>query len=150
MSGRVQPMEIQMSDVMPAVYREIVKESDRGPYTAARFGVRFLWLESYVFDSAASLSNDYEGGLWEFYVLSNGGFYMAPRCECTFHVACANGFAGELSADAFGLVASLYAFSLLSFSADQEFAAQSAEQYHALRDYAAQHPEATNVWRATD
>lgn len=138
-----------MSSIAP-VYREPVKESERGPFTAARFGVRFLWLESYVYDSAASLSAQYSGGLWEFYVLSNGGFYLAPRCEGRFHVVCANGYEGELSADAFGIAACLYAFSLLSFSADPEAAAVFALHYHALRDYAHQHAECASIWKACD
>lgn len=135
---------------MTAIYREPVKESERGPYTAAQFGVRFRWLESYVYDSASSLSTDYEGGFWEFYVLSNGGFYMAPRTDRRFRVACANGFEGEMSADAFGLTACLYAYSLLSFSADVEFAECCARQYHRLREYAAQHEEGRLIWSATD
>jgi hypothetical protein len=138
-----------MSSLAP-IYRENVKEADRGQHTAARFGVRFLWLESYIYDSAASLCADYDGGFWEFYALSNGGFYQAPRSDRIFRVACANGFDGQLSADAFGITACLYAYSLLSFSADKEFAAVCAQQYHCLRDYAALHPEAAAIWRATD
>jgi hypothetical protein len=30
-----------------------------------------------VFDTASQLSPDYNGGYWEFYNLSNGGFYIA-------------------------------------------------------------------------
>lgn len=138
-----------MSSIAP-VYREPVKESERGPFTAARFGVRFLWLESYVYDSAASLCAHYSGGLWEFYVLSNGGFYLAPRCEGRFQVVCANGYQGELSADAFGIVACLYAYSLLSFAADAELGATCARHYHWVREYAGQHPEAAAIWAACD
>lgn len=140
-----------MSEISPtSIYREPIPESARGSYTAARFGVRFLWLESYVYDSAASLSVDYDGGFWEFYTLSNGGFYMTPRGDDRFQVACANGFEGALSADAFGITACLYAYSLLSFSAEPEFAEACVKQYHLLREYVQQHDEAGTILRAID
>lgn len=133
------------------IYREQLSEAQRGPHAAKLFGIRFpLMVEPYTFDSAGALSEQYDGGYWEFYVLSNGGFYMAPTGRETFHVVCANGFEGDLSADAFGITASLYAHSLLSFAADKALAEECARQYHWLREYAGQHREADAIWRAVD
>jgi hypothetical protein len=133
------------------IYREQLSEAQRGPHTAKLFGIRFpLQVEPYAFDSAGALSDQYDGGFWEFYVLCNGGFYMAPTSRETFQVVCANGFEGELSADAFGITACLYAYSLLSFAADGKLAEECKRQYHWLREYAGQHPEAVVIWRATD
>jgi hypothetical protein len=133
------------------IYREQLQEPQRGPHAAKLFGIRFpLMVEPYTFDSAGALSEDYDGGYWEFYALSNGGFYMAPTGRESFHVVCANGFDGDLSADAFGITSCLYAYSLLSFAADEKLAEESTRQYHLLRDYAGQHAEAAAIWRATD
>jgi hypothetical protein len=133
------------------IYREQLTEAQRGPHAAKLFGIRFpLMVEPYAFDSAGALSEQYDGGYWEFYTLCNGGFYMAPTARETFHVACANGFEGDLSADAFGITACLYAYSLLSFAADEKLAEQCTRQDHWLRDYAALHVEAAEIWRATD
>lgn len=133
------------------IYREQLQEAHRGPHAAKLFGIRFpLMVEPYTFDSAGSLSEDYDGGYWNLYTLSNGGFYMAPTSRETFHVVCANGFEGDLSADAFGITACLYSYSLLSFAADDKLAEECARQYHWLREYAAQHPESAAIWRATD
>lgn len=133
------------------IYREQLPESSRGEHARKLFGIRFpLMVEPFTFDSAGALSEQYEGGYWEFYILSNGGFYMAPTSRETFHVACANGFEGELSSDAFGITACLYAYSLLSFAADETLAEECARQYHLLREYAGQHAEAASIWMATD
>lgn len=134
------------------IYREQLHQEQRGPHAAKLFGIRFpLMVEPYTFDSAGALSEDYKGGFWDFYILSNGGFYMAPTGRERFHVACANGFEGDLSADAFGITACLYAYSLLSFAAaDEKLVEECTRQYHWLREYAAQHTEAPAIWRATD
>lgn len=114
------------------------------------FGVRFLWIESFVFDTASSLSPDYSGGNWQFHSLSNGGFYMVPDGQADYKVECDNGFEGRLSAEAFGIVSCLYAYSLLSFSADGDFAGVCANHYHLLREFALGHPEAQKILAAID
>lgn len=142
-----------MTDTTSAtpIYREKLQGAQRCAHVQKLFGIRFpLMVEPYTFDSAGSLSEQYDGGFWEFYTLSNGGFFMAPTSRESFHVVCANGFKGDLSADAFGITSCLYAWSLLSFAADEKLAEECAKQYHWLRDYAAQHPEAAAIWRATD
>jgi hypothetical protein len=128
----------------------LVLESQRAEHTGKNFGVRFLWIESFVFDTAGSLSRDYDGGLWNLYALSNGGFFMVPTDRGTYGVECANGFDGELSADAFGVTCCLYAFSHLSFSPDAVFAELCAENFHRLREFALQHAEARAILRAID
>lgn len=127
-----------------------IKESARADHAHKLFGIRFLWIESFVFDTAGSLSPDYDGGLWDFFPLSNGGFYMAPTSGESFSVACDNGFSGTLSADALGITACLYAYSLLSFSPDEPFAESCASNYHHLRDFALQHAEVKSILAATD
>jgi hypothetical protein len=135
----------------PVIYREQLSEAQRGPHAAKLFGIRFpLMVEPYAFDSAGALSEQYDGGYWEFFALSNGGFYMAPTSRNTFRVVCANGFEGDLSADAFGITACLYAYGLLSFAADEKLAEECARQYHWLREYAGTHAEAAGIWKATD
>lgn len=39
----------------------------------------FIRFESLAFMHLGNASEDYQGGTWEFYALSNGGFYMAPN-----------------------------------------------------------------------
>ena len=134
------------------ITRQLVPKSQRLSITAELFGVNFpLLLEPAVFNFAGQLSPQYHGGYWQFYVLSNGGFYMAPDTDARFRVVCENGYEGELSADAFGITACLYAYSHLAFSAPTAIALVLAEQYHWLRDWMLDgHPEAGAILRAID
>ena len=133
------------------IFRELLNDSQRMTYPAQLFGIRFpMYIESFAFDSASSLSEDYDGGLWNFYTLSNGAFYMAPDCPSFFHLACDNGFEGDMSADAFGITACLYTYSLLSFSPDAKLSETCIQHYHWMRDYMSQHLECKSILGATD
>ena len=125
-------------------------DEQRVDVTSTLFGLDFpLRLEPCVFGLARRLSKDYQGGLWHFHVLSNGGFYMAPDLDSSFAVSADNGFEGPLSPDAFGIVVSLYAYSGLSFAGDA-FAQICAEHYHLLRAFALDHAEVGSIMAATD
>lgn len=128
----------------------IVPESDRMAIVDRLFGLAYvLKLEPAVFSIAEALSEEYTGGFWEFHELSNGGFFMAPRFDTEFTLSCENGFEGKVSPCAFGITVCLYAYSELSFAGDR-LAQVCAEQYHLLREYASQHPEAKLILRAID
>ncbi len=133
------------------IFRDLLNDTQRLEVPAKLFGIRFpLYVESFAFDTAGSLSEAYTGGYWNFYSLSNGAFYMAPSQDEPFKVVCENGFEGLMSADAFGITVCLYAYSQLSFSGNPEFAATCAEQYHLLREYMAEHAEVGAILAATD
>lgn len=114
------------------------------------FGTRFpLELEPFVYGITERMAEAYKGGYWDFHQLSNGGFYMAPSDDRTYHVVCDNMFEGDLSADALGIMACLYAYSHLSFSGGA-FAHYYADHYHRLREYMLDHPEVRSILGATD
>ena len=127
-----------------------VADDRRVNITADLFGVYFpLRLESFVYAMTSKLSDDYGGGYWPFYTLSNGGFYMAPDSDDQFQVISENGHECFMSADALGITVCLYAYSHLSFG-DDEFSDKCARQYHLLRDYMFNHPEARSILGAID
>ena len=127
-----------------------VADDQRINITADLFGVYFpLRLEPFVYAMTSKLSDDYGGGYWQFYALSNGGFYMAPDGDGRFQVVSENGFECFMSADALGITVCLYAYSHLSFG-DDEFSEICARQYHLLRDYVFNHPEARSILAAID
>ena len=132
------------------IINTIVPESERMNIVDGLFGMAYmLKLEPAVFSIAEALAEEYTGGYWDFYDLSNGGFYMAPCHDTELTVSCENGFQGKLSPDAFGITVCLYAFSELSFVGDR-MAQTCAQQYHLLRAYAAQHLEVREIYRAID
>ena len=132
------------------VTRELVPEDQRLAITETLFGIHFpLQLEPVIYGITERMAEDYNGGYWDFYTLSNGGFYMALAEDKIFHVTCDNMFEGDLSADALGITACLYAYSHLSFSGGS-FARECARQYHLLREYMFEHPEVRAILGATD
>ena len=132
------------------VTRGLVPEDRRMAVVERLFGVHFpLQIEPVVYGITERMAEDYTGGYWEFYTLSNGGFYMAPSTDVVFHVTCDNMFEGDLSGDALGITACLYAYSHLSFT-DGRFRRVCACHYHRLREYTFEHPEVRAILGATD
>ena len=120
-------------------------------FPAKLFGTHFpMRLEPFVFGMARTLSEDYTGGFWHFYALSNGAFYLAPELPETFFVQSDNGYEGTITADALGIAACLYAYSHLSFGELGVFSETCANQYHLLREYVFEHPEAKHILRIID
>ena len=132
------------------VTRELVPEVQRLIITEKLFGVHFpLQLEPVIYGITERMAEDYDGGYWDFYTLSNEGFYMTPSEDRIFHVKCQNMYEGDLSADALGITSCLYAYSNLSFSLT-DMAREYARHYHLLREYMLDHPEVREILGATD
>lgn len=137
-------------NIISAIHHDLVSDAERTKVVAERFGTSFIQVESSVFDLAASLSNQYNGGFWDFFRLSNGGFYMVPHGHEKYMLTCPNGYAGSMTADGFGITVCLYAYSLLSFSANADLAQICARYYHLLRDFLFMHDEAEAILSACD
>ena len=132
------------------VTRELVPEDQRLEVAKRLFGMAFpLQLEPVVYGITDRMAQEYSGGYWDFYTLSNGGFYLSPSEDRIFHVKCQNMYEGDLSADALGIVACEYAFINLSFSLS-DIAREYARHYHLLREYSMEHPEVREILGATD
>ena len=129
-----------------SILRTKVANHLRIQHTHDLFDINFpLSLEPLVYTFAGKLAEEYNGGYWEFYTLSNGGFYMAPSSDKQFNVCCENGYEGTLSADALGITVCLYAYSHLSFT-DEVF----IDHYYWLREYMLDHDEAEDILKAID
>ena len=114
----------------PTITRQLVPEDQRLPFTAELFGIHFpLRLEPTIYGITARIAPDYHGGYWDFYVLDNRGFYMAPAGDQVYQVACFNHWQGELSADA-SLMVAVQDQPMMTWSQFRAFANTSAQ--HAL------------------
>ena len=133
------------------ITKKLVIAQKRTSHTARLFGLNFpMRLEPVVYTITDRIAEDYQGGFWDFWELSNGGFYMSPRSDKRFNVSCDNGYDGAMSSDALGITVCLYAYSNLSFGTESQFTQTCAQQYHRLRDYALDHDEAGAIFRAVD
>ena len=128
-----------------------VSDKNRIQHTAALFGIYYPFnIEPAVYSITSNLASEYRGAYWEFYSLSNGGFYMAPCSDKAYQVSCDNGFEGTLSADALGITACLYAYSHLSFTTNPAFADICSNHYQWLRAYMLEHVEVSAILSAID
>lgn len=128
-----------------------ISDKNRIQHTSDLFGIHFpLNIEPAVYSITSNIAAEYNGAYWEFYSLSNGGFYMAPYSDKPYLVNCDNGFEGMLSADATGITACLYAYSHLSFTANPNFADICSNHYQWLRGYMLEHFEAGAILAAID
>lgn len=129
----------------------LVPEEERLSTIERLFGMHFpLAIEPFIYDITRHISDDYTGGYWSYYTLSNGGFFMQPEYRYTYHAVCNNGFTGNVSEETLGITACLYTYSNLSFSKHTALSRVCANHYHRLREFAIEHPNAQTILRATD
>jgi hypothetical protein len=80
------------------ITRELVPDERRLVVVERLFGMAFpLQLEPVIYGIADRMADGYDGGYWDFYTLSNGGFHMSPAGDLVFHVKCQNMCEGDLS-----------------------------------------------------
>lgn len=144
---------IQAQELAP-VAANLVAEGDRLSFLPAFFGPRLMLRgEALVYGWLDTLSEDYNGGFWNYYTLTNGGFYMAPATDKRLRLEVdGNGFDREMSADAAGIVATLFALGQLAAELQGSDVGDTLiDRYHFLRDFAAKaHAEAGLILAAID
>jgi len=141
-------MNFSIENESSAIVACEVEENERLQMLPRHFGRDMLTVEYAIFAFMRKLSAQYTGGYWTYYELSNRGFYMAPQSDSRFLIAVdTNDFAGEMSSDAAGITACLFALSHLSFQVRND---QIAEHFHLLRDFALEHAEASVILAAID
>jgi len=125
-----------------------ITEAERLNFLPTHFGADMLAFENAICDFAQALCGDYRGGLWVFFELSNGGVYIAPRSPRELPVTVAeNGFDRTLSADAAGIVLSIFALNVLAIRTRR---AKYVFLLDMLKDYASQHRERAAIYSAID
>lgn len=135
----------QVCDVVSATE---IKGKERLNVLPHYFGVFMMSVEQSIFNCMREISPDYSGGMWRFYKLSNGGFYMSPEFDGNMKISVlGNYFEGLLSPDAAGIVACLFAYSRMSFTPETSHIGQ---QFHLLREYALDHKESDQIFAAID
>lgn len=149
MDTSIVPRNATEAAALPPVTAILVPDVARWHCLPRQFGELCVLAEHTVYDMMAAASTDYDGGYWRYYLLSNGGFYMAPDTDHAFRIACAgNGFSGVLGSDAAGVVACGLAFSRLSFLTPG--GARFVEAFYRVRDYALTHVERRAIFAALD
>jgi hypothetical protein len=112
------------------ITRKQVLVTNRIQSTAKLFGKHFICIEGLVYDISGNFAvNSY----WQFYLLSNGGFYMAPDNDDSSKI------------DALGIAVCLYVFGHLRAASNDRLAEICASQFHLLMNYVLERPEAADI-----
>jgi len=131
------------------VLATLVSDAQRLDFLPRHFGRQMMTVEQHLFSRLSELSQDYTGGYWNFYDLSNGGCYLAPTAPEQLRIVVeGNDFEGALSADAAGITVTLFTLSELAFRLPRVEVLST--RFHQLRDFAADHAEAGLIFRAID
>lgn len=140
-------MTIDLTTRRPAT---IVPDDRRERFLPAMFGLQFLIVaENTVYTVMERLSpHDYGGGFWNFYERDCKPLFLAPAADRRFRIESGlTDFRGEVSAEAAGIIATLFTLSHLSFRFESD---RLAEGYQRLRAYSDGHPESSAIFAAID
>ncbi|MCG8382909.1 MAG: antirestriction protein [Gammaproteobacteria bacterium] len=125
-----------------------IAETDRLNFLSRHLGKLCVEVEQYVYKLADMYVKDYNGGYWEFYELSNGGFYIAQNeAELIKFENQDNYFETVADANTIGMVLTLFTLSELSFKYPEGLL---AEKFHLLRDYALDSEHGAIIAKAID
>jgi len=126
----------------------LVPDHERLAFLPKHFGMRLMLRgEISIYNWLDRLAKDYRGGYWHYYEISDG-FYMAPAGYDKLRIVWPMNYCERnMFADAAGIVATLFALCELSNQYELD---SLIEQYHALRDYAGDHLEASAIFAAID
>ncbi|HEN5591473.1 TPA: antirestriction protein, partial [Legionella pneumophila] len=112
------------------------------------FGTMMIRAEQAIYNTLKVMCSSYEGGYWRFYELSNRGFYLAPDMDEPLPIYVeGNGYDGEVSADAAGIITTLCVLNQLCWKTKSD---KTIQQYYLLRDYIEYHKEAADIYAAID
>lgn len=140
-------MTIELTGLPPVTF---VPEDRRENFLPVLFGLRHLIkAERTVYKFMRLLSpHDYRGGSWNFYELDGQPLFLAPDTDRHFRIESGiTEYRGEVSAEAAGIIATLFTFSYL---ASMFLSDHLAEGYHRLRDWSDTHAEAAAIFSAID
>lgn len=121
-----------------------VEASDRLGFPARHLGRSAHIFEARAFSIMQHAAIDYSGGYWDFFDLSNGGFFIAPPAPLTDDGRYVmfwpgNGFEDLMSAEATGIAVCLMAMGNMMFESGRRVI---TEKFFQLRDYGCGHAEA--------
>ncbi len=153
-SGSFTPNPGETHQEASAAAARLVPEGERDKFLPQLFGARmFFHGEPTVYSWMSKLCKAYTGGYWEFYAIGDqGAGFMVPRMDgpVTLFVD-TNGYEGQMSAEAAGIVVTLFALNHLMFSTPSKGAVDLlCDRYEELREYAMEHAEQREIFRAID
>ncbi len=136
------------------IFATVVADELRLCFWPMHFGnvPQWILLEPRTFAWMERFCEDYSGGIWNFYSLSNGGAFMAPEASGNHDEKWTlfnsmNGNCAGISPEAAGIAVCLIEYSHHACRTECD---AMTEHYYRLRDYALTHPECHAIMRIID
>ncbi|MES2664160.1 MAG: antirestriction protein [Pseudomonadota bacterium] len=130
------------------ITKNLIIGPNRTRFLFKKLGKYFLAYEILVYQYMKLFCKDYQGGYWEFYTLSNGGFFMQYAKETSLNILSAgNYFESIMSTEAASLGVNLFALNRLTWEAEDQ---KIIDYYDQLKDYAMEHVESQLIARWID
>lgn len=132
-----------------------VPEQERLNVLPKHFQRHMMLVEQVVYEWMRRFCDEYNGGFWAYFELSNGGFFMAPMGMGGVTLSNAmNQSSTIFSSEAAGITACLMAYNHIAHHYSGRNDEQAVElfvtHFDLLRDYAGQHPECGNIFMLID
>lgn len=129
----------------------LVPDEQRLDFWFNHFGAVKGWttFEIVTFTTFGQFCEAYNGGYWEYCILSNGGAFIYPDIseEALTLFNMHNGNEAQVSCEAAGIVVFLILYSIWSFQTKSEL---MCDRFYQLRDYALQHSESAAIFHLID
>ncbi|CQH45667.1 antirestriction ArdB family protein [Yersinia frederiksenii] len=143
---------ISDSQMTHTIIASQVSDEQRADFWPQHFGriPQWILLEPRIFGWMDRFCENYSGGIWHFYTLTNGGAFMAPEAEDDEKWTLLNNMNGnsaEMSAEAAGIAVCLIEYSHHACRTECD---AMTEHYYRLRDYALSHPESHAILAIID
>lgn len=144
-----------LQDTPETITKTECSEKDRLAFLPSLLGNAFHAFEKRLYYFANQLVEGYKGGYWDFYKLSNGGFF----CQCDsdyrepFTFNSPNGISHVVTDEVAGIVLCLITLSDLSFVCEERFPddmEKVVNAFHALRDFVGEHEHRAIIYQLID
>lgn len=116
---------------------EVKNEQARLKFLPSKLDRYCIAFENAIYHWMTRNAVAYNGGYWDFYQLSNGGFYLQPTKG--YMLTSPNGFMDEVSAQEAGIIVTLMMLSHFSFVMYEKEHHEDCERisayFHQLRDF---------------
>ncbi|WP_131783652.1 antirestriction protein [Legionella gresilensis] len=133
---------------MLTISPKLIADTQRLDFLPHHFGRWHGVAESTLYNVFTKFCSQYQGAYWHFYKLSNGGLYMTPEMPGPLKLYVPlNGYQGIVSADAAGIIVTLY---MLNYLCNRSQSESFLNLYDLLLDYVYGHPERKKILSAID
>ena len=145
--GRSKPIHNGMNGEL--ITATLFPDYERPRFTYQLYGPNLMLSGEFsVGDIHDQMTGRGQSGYWNYYKLSNGGFYMAPKKDERLHITWPHSdFDDVLTSDASGVVATLFT---LKFILVEFRDAHVEAMFLKLEDFARSHAESQKILRAID